>query len=81
MFFTLLFSASLVSRANVHLHIFIVHYFALLICIKSKHCHWKQHGRLEFSRLALWALLGPVTLDLPVWQALLDNAETLGRVL
>ena len=46
MFFTLLFSASLVSRANVHSHIFMVHYFALLICIKSKHCHWKQHGRL-----------------------------------
>lgn len=80
MLFTLLFSASLVSRANVHSHIF-VHYFALLICNKSTtlslEAAWQTCGIL---RLALWALLGLSTLDLPVWQALLDNAKSLGRV-
>ena len=82
MFFTLLFSASLVSWENVHSHIFMVHYFALLICIKSiplsLEAAWQT---CRILRLALWALLGPVTLDLPVWQALLDNAKSLGRVL
>lgn len=79
MLFTLLFSASLVSRANMHLHIF-VHYFALLICNKSKTLSLEAGQTCGILRLALWALLGLSTLDLPVWQAFLDNAKSLGRV-
>lgn len=37
---------------------------------------WQARGILS---LILRALLGPVTLDLPIWQALLDNAKSLGR--
>lgn len=80
MFFTPLFSASLVSRANVNSHIFTVHYFARSICIKSKMLSlgaaWQACGILS---LILRALLGSVTLDLPVWQVLSENAKSLGR--
>ena len=61
---------------------FMVHYFALLICIKSTPLSLEAAWQTcRILRLALWALLGPVTLDLPVWQALLDNSKSLGRVL